>query len=143
MSAKTVLLIDDEETPRWALASWLIGRGLSIATAASGEEALGIVKNDPDIAVVVLDINMPGLNGMETLAAIKAMRPDMEAVIVTGHPTVEYALEGRRLGVLEYLAKPCDIHVLFRTIRQAMGRAVTRTCSWDGAVTDQGREARA
>jgi len=122
MAVKTVLLVDDEDNLRWALSSWFAKQGLSVLTAASGEEAIAIMRNDPTVAVAVLDINMPGLNGIETLATLKALRPDVEAIIVTGYPTVEYALEGMRLGAIEYLAKPCDIHLLYETVQKALSR---------------------
>lgn len=123
MTMKTVLLVDDEENLRFALSNWLSGQGLSVVTAASGEEAVDIVRRDPAVAVAVLDVNMPGLNGIETLAALKALRPELESVIVTGYPTVEYALEGMRLGAVEYLSKPCDIHHLLEVVQKALSRA--------------------
>ncbi len=123
MIAKTVLLVDDEDNLRWALSGWLARKGLTVATAASGEEALDMVRDDPSIAVAVLDVNMPGLNGIETLTALRAMRPELGSVIVTGYPTVEYALEGMRLGAVEYLTKPCDIHLLFEAIQKALSKA--------------------
>ncbi len=123
MPGKTVLLIDDEANLRWALSQWLATRGLSVQTAASGEEALDILRHDPDVAVAVLDVNMPGLSGMETLRAIKATRPEVETIIVTGYATAQCALESMRLGAMEYLAKPCDIHVLLEAVQQALARA--------------------
>lgn len=120
---KTVLLVDDEENLRFALSTWLSGHGLTVLTAATGEEAIAIVRRDPAVAVAVLDVNMPGLNGIETLAALKALRPDLESIIVTGYPTVECALEGMRLGASEYLSKPCDIHQLFEVVKKALSRA--------------------
>jgi len=135
MTVKTVLLVDDEENLRFALSNWLTGQGLSVLTAASGEEALAIVRRDPAVAVAVLDINMPGLNGIETLTALKALRPEMESIIVTGYPTVEYALEGLRLGAVEYLSKPCDIHLLLEVVQKALSRAA-RNPRWSNGQTD-------
>lgn len=135
MNVKTVLLVDDEENLRDTLSSWFARRGLSVTTAASGEEAIEIVRRDPAVAVAVLDINMPGLNGIETLATLKGLRPEMEAIIVTGYPTVEYALEGKRLGAVEYLAKPCDIHLLFETVQNALSRAAANP-HWSQGQTD-------
>lgn len=135
MTVKTVLLVDDEENLRFALSSWLSGQGLSVLTAASGEEALEIVRRDPAVAVAVLDVNMPGLNGIETLTALKVLRPEMESIIVTGYPTVEYALEGLRLGAIEYLSKPCDIHLLLEVVQKALARAA-RNPRWSNGQTD-------
>jgi DNA-binding NtrC family response regulator len=142
MTVKTVLLVDDEENLRWALSSWFSSRGLSVLTADSGEAALEIVRHDPDVAVAVLDIKMPGLNGIETLSELKAIRPELEAVIVTGYPTVEYALEGQRLGAVEYLAKPCDIHLLFDAVQKALSRAASNP-RWSKGQADAADSAEA
>ncbi len=126
MAGNSVLLIDDETMLTENLSAWLSGRGLSVKTAASGEEGLAILKQDATIGVAVLDINMPGLDGLETLKAIKATRPDVETIFMTGYPTVEYALEGMRLGAFEYLTKPIDIKILLQCITDALRRAAQK-----------------
>ncbi|MGE4538772.1 MAG: response regulator [Desulfovibrio sp.] len=126
MTGKTVLLVDDEAGLTAVLAKRLTARGLTVKTAGSGEEGLSVLRDDKDIALAVLDINMPGLDGLETLKAIKSMRPEVEALILTGYPSVESALEGMRLGAYEFLSKPCDMEELYARVMEALARADAR-----------------
>ncbi|EFL53060.1 response regulator receiver protein [Solidesulfovibrio fructosivorans JJ]] len=126
MTEKTVLLVDDEAGLTAVLAKRLTARGLTVKTAGSGEEGLSILRDDKDIALTVLDINMPGLDGLETLKALKSLRPEVEAIILTGYPSVESALEGMRLGAYEFLSKPCDTEELYARVMEALARADTR-----------------
>ncbi|MFU2210384.1 response regulator [Solidesulfovibrio sp. C21] len=126
MAGKTVLLVDDEAGLTAVLAKRLKARGLTVKTAGSGEEGLSVLGDDKDIALAVLDINMPGLDGLETLKAIKSMRPEVEALILTGYPSVESALEGMRLGAYEFLSKPCDMEELYARVMEALARADAR-----------------
>lgn len=123
MAGKTVLLVDDEAGLTAVLAKRLTARGLTVKTAGSGEEGLAVLRGDASIALVVLDINMPGLDGLETLQEMKAMRPGVEALILTGYPSVESALEGMRLGAYELLSKPCDTEELHARVLEALARA--------------------
>ncbi|MEA4855080.1 response regulator [Solidesulfovibrio sp.] len=123
MAGKTVLLVDDEAGLTAVLAKRLASRGLTVKTAASGEEGLAVLRQDPDIALAVLDINMPGMDGLETLREAKALRPDVEALILTGYPSVEAALEGMRLGAYELLSKPIALEDLYTRVTEALARA--------------------
>ncbi|MGD9608957.1 MAG: response regulator [Desulfovibrionaceae bacterium] len=123
MTRRTVLLVDDEAGLTAILAKRLTARGLVVKTAVSGEEGLELVRRDPDIGLAVLDINMPGLDGLETLRALKASRPEVEAIILTGYPSPEGALEGMRLGAYEFLSKPCDTDELYQRVIEALARA--------------------
>lgn len=124
MTGKTVLLVDDEAGLTAVLAKRLASRGLTVKTAASGEEGLDALRADPDIALAVLDVNMPGMDGLQTLREFKALRPELEALILTGYPSVEGALEGMRLGAYEFLSKPCDMEELYARVMEALSRAV-------------------
>uniref|UniRef100_I2Q0Y2 Response regulator with CheY-like receiver, AAA-type ATPase, and DNA-binding domains n=1 Tax=Desulfovibrio sp. U5L TaxID=596152 RepID=I2Q0Y2_9BACT len=126
MTGKTVLLVDDEAGLTAILAKRLSARGLAVKTAASGEEGLAVLRDAPDVGVAVLDINMPGLDGLETLREMKALRPDVEALLLTGYPSVEGALEGMRLGAYEFLTKPCDMEELHARVLEALARAEAR-----------------
>jgi DNA-binding NtrC family response regulator len=126
MAGKTVLLVDDEAGLTAILAKRLSARGLAVKTAASGEEGLAVLRDAPDVGVAVLDINMPGMDGLETLRELKALRPDVEALILTGYPSVEGALEGMRLGAYEFLSKPCDMEELHARVLEALARADAR-----------------
>lgn len=114
-----ILLVDDEAPFVEALAKRLDKRGMSVITAFSGPEALNKLEADSGIDVVVLDVKMPGMDGIETLKAIKVARPLVEVVMLTGHATVESAIEGMKLGALDYLMKPCEMEVLMTKVQEA------------------------
>jgi DNA-binding NtrC family response regulator len=117
-----VLLVDDEAPFVDALAKRLGKRGVKVTTAFSGPEALQKLEEDSRIDVVVLDVKMPGMDGVETLKAIKAARPLVEVVMLTGHATVESAIEGMKLGALDYLMKPCEIEILMTKLQEARNK---------------------
>ena len=118
MHAK-VLLVDDEAPFVEALAKRLIKRELTVVTALSGVEALEKLEQDSHIDVVILDVKMPGIDGIETLRAIKGKYPLVEVVMLTGHATVESAIEGMKMGALDYLMKPCDMEILMVKVGEA------------------------
>jgi len=117
----SVLLVDDEVAFVEALSRRLGKRGFRVVTATSGPEALealeegGATRTD----VVILDVKMPGMDGLETLAAIKERHPLVEVVMLTGHATVESAIEGMKRGAFDYLMKPCEMDVLTAKLEQA------------------------
>ncbi|WP_027180245.1 response regulator [Maridesulfovibrio bastinii] len=117
-----VLLVDDEIHFVEAIARRLSKRGLKIHEAHSGVEALEVLREVPEMDVVVLDVKMPGLDGLETLKAIKSEYPVLEVVMLTGHATVESAIDGMKLGAFDYLMKPCEIEILMEKISQAKAR---------------------
>ena len=114
-----VLLVDDEVPFVEALSKRLDKRGIRVIPAFSGLEALEKLEGDSSIDSVVLDVKMPGMDGIDTLKAIKAAHPLVEVVMLTGHATVESAIEGMKLGALDYLMKPCDMDVLLAKIQDA------------------------
>jgi DNA-binding NtrC family response regulator len=114
-----VLLVDDEAPFVEALTKRLGKRGVNVTTALSGVEALQKLDEDSRIDVVVLDVKMPGMDGVETLKAIKGAHPLVEVVMLTGHATVESAIEGMKLGALDYLMKPCEIEILMTKLQEA------------------------
>jgi len=115
-----VLLVDDEETFRETLAKLLRRRGLDVATAASGEEGLErLVEHLPD--VVVLDLRMPGLDGLATLSRINELRPGTRVVILTGHGSVEAGVEALSSAAWDFLLKPISPDQLVEVILAAAG----------------------
>jgi DNA-binding NtrC family response regulator len=117
-----VLLVDDEAPFVEALAKRLEKRGVTISTAMSGAEALEKLKAKSNIDIVVLDVKMPGMDGIDTLKAIKAERPMVEVIMLTGHATVESAIEGMKLGALDYLMKPCEMEILLAKLQEAKAK---------------------
>jgi DNA-binding NtrC family response regulator len=116
-----VLLVDDEEQFVETLAMRLEARDFAVATAFSGDQALDYLKaNEADVAV--LDVLMPGLSGIDTLGMMKKIRPLTEVIMLTGHATVETAIEGMKLGAFDYLMKPTEIDELVAKITKAQRR---------------------
>jgi DNA-binding NtrC family response regulator len=116
-----VLLIDDEDRFRETTGKLLNKKGFDIITAATGEEGLTRMGEIPD--VVVLDVKMPGMDGHLVLREIKAMRPDIPVIMLTGHgrkPSFTIAMEE---GAFDYLVKPCDVNTLVASIHEAHGAA--------------------
>ena len=119
MLTTRILLVDDEQGFISTLAKRLTSRNLEVETALSGDEALEHLELQSDTDVVVLDVKMPGMDGLQTLRQIKALHPLVEVILLTGHATVPTAVEGMRLGAFDYLMKPCDIADLTAKIRKA------------------------
>ena len=116
-----VLLVDDEEQFVETLAQRLETRGFVVDTALDGDRCLAILK-EKNMDVVVLDVQMPGRSGIDTLKEIKYLRPLTEVIMLTGHATVETAIEGMKLGAFDYLMKPTEIDDLMAKINQAHAR---------------------
>ncbi|MBU4566235.1 MAG: response regulator [Desulfarculus sp.] len=121
MTAKpeiSVLLVDDEESYREALARRLSRRGLNVAQEADGEAALARLGAEaPD--VVLLDVKMPGLDGLEVLRRIKKARPLTEVILLTGHAHLETSITGLERGAFDYLLKPVPLEELVEKIHDA------------------------
>lgn len=118
MESFNVLLVDDEAEFLETLVKRLKKRGLDIFQAYSGEKALDIIKTQT-IDVVVLDVRMPGIDGIQTLQEIKKIDPLVEVIMLTGHASVEVAIEGMELGAFDYLMKPTEIDELFYKLQDA------------------------
>lgn len=116
-----VLLVDDEEEFVETLAQRLEVRDLDVATALSGTDALEQLE-DRDLDVVVLDLQMPGVDGIEVLRKIKERKPLIEVIMLTGHATVETAIEGMKLGAFDFLIKPTETDELLEKIARAFSR---------------------
>lgn len=113
-----VLLVDDEPEFIDALSQRLELREFEIKTALSGDEALGVLE-DTEIDVIVLDVMMPGKDGIETLKEIKARIPLAHVIMLTGNATVETAITGMKLGAYDYLMKPTQTADLVTKITSA------------------------
>ncbi|MCU0560771.1 MAG: response regulator [Desulfobacterales bacterium] len=116
-----ILLVDDEADFVEMLSLRLKEIGESVLSAFSGGECLKILAKT-DIDVVILDVKMPGMNGVETLAEIKKAHPLVEVIMLTGHGTIETALEGMKLGAYDLLIKPADFHELIEKLNNARRR---------------------
>jgi DNA-binding response OmpR family regulator len=143
MHKARVLVVDDEEVFVEMLAERLEARGLEVDKAFDGEEALEKIKSK-DLDVVILDVLMPGKDGIEVLREIKQLKPLTEVIMLTGHATVQTAIDGMKLGAYDYLLKPTETKDLLEKIqgayrrkyeqeeriRQAEIDRITRTKAW-------------
>ncbi|RLB12720.1 MAG: response regulator [Deltaproteobacteria bacterium] len=118
---KRILLVDDEKDFVEALAERLRNRDFDVTTAFTGEEALEKLK-EYNFDVAIVDVKMPGLDGIETLKEIKKLKPLTEVLMLTGHGTVETAIEGMKHGAYDFLMKPCEMDTLLEKIGDAYER---------------------
>jgi len=118
VEAIRVLLVDDEAEFLETLVKRLKKRRVDVQGVRSGEEALDLIRRQP-VDVVVLDVKMPGMDGIQTLKAIKSMDPLVEVIMLTGHASVEVAIQGMELGAFDYLMKPMDIDELLYKVQDA------------------------
>lgn len=124
MTDINIMLVDDEQRFLFTTQKLLEKKGYKVKTASSGTDALEILKNH-NIQIVILDIKMPGMDGIATLKKIKHDFPLIEVIILTGHGTVESAVEGVKLGAANYLIKPVDIDDISQKIEEAFEKRQT------------------
>ena len=113
-----IMLVDDEERFLETTAKLLNKNGIDVVTANSGTKALEILQTQ-NIHVVILDVKMPGMDGIETLKQIKARYPLVEVIMLTGHGTMDSAIEGLKSGATDYLMKPTDVNILIHCLETA------------------------
>ena len=105
---KTILIVDDEKSICKSLGSILIDEGYEILTAGSGEEAMKVIEEDPP-QLVILDIWLPGIDGIETLKMIKSRYPQIRVIMISGHGTIETAVKATKLGAFDFFEKPLSM----------------------------------
>lgn len=118
MGTFNVLLVDDEAEFLETLVKRIKKRDVNVTGVESGEKALEFLDEQP-VDVVVLDVRMPGMDGIETLRELKKRHPLVEVIMLTGHASLEVAIEGMELGAFDYLMKPIDIDELLYKLEDA------------------------
>ena len=118
MAHDRILLVDDEESFVDALQKRLIARGFSVEAAGSGEDAVSKAKRHA-FDVVILDLAMPGMDGIETLKRLRKNDPDLQIILLTGHGSIEKAVEATKLGAMDFIQKPAKLPDLLEYIREA------------------------
>jgi DNA-binding NtrC family response regulator len=118
VDAFSVLLVDDEEEFLETLVKRLAKRKLMVTGVTNAQDAIRILNEKP-IDVVVLDVKMPGMDGLEALREIKNTSPQVEVIMLTGHANMEAAIQGMELGAFDYLMKPMDIDELLYKLQDA------------------------
>ena len=123
MEKMKIMLVDDEERFLSTTCKLLLKKGYAVETARSGPEALEMLRTHR-AHVVVLDVKMPGMDGIAVLKAIKRQFPMIEVIMLTGHATVESAIEGLQSGATDYLMKPADISMIIQKAEEAYAKRV-------------------
>jgi DNA-binding NtrC family response regulator len=121
MSKMVMMLVDDEERFLSTTSKLLSKKGIEPLTAISGQEALDKLEKEY-VDVVILDVKMPGMDGVTALKHIKARYPLVEVIMLTGHGTIDSAVEGMKTGAYDYLTKPCDLDELMAKAEEAFAR---------------------
>ena len=118
---KKVLIIDDEEGVRESL-TLILSDYYSLIVTEDAEQGIDCIREDPNIGLVLLDIKMPGHNGLEILEKIKSLNPEVPIVIVTGYKSVETATEAVRLGASGYIVKPFKAEEILDVVRKKLDK---------------------
>jgi DNA-binding NtrC family response regulator len=115
LGTKSILVVDDEPAMRESLRDWLIELGYRVETCSSGDEALTLI-SERNHDVLILDLKLPGKNGLEVLKEAKKLQPDVKGIIISAYPSVDTAIEAMRQGAIEYLPKPLDLSKLEKLV---------------------------
>lgn len=117
---KPILIVEDEAIMRESLRDWFADSGYVVETAEAGEKALQTIA-EHDFGVVILDMRLPGKNGIEVLKEARAKRPELKGIIITAYPSVQTAVEAMKQGAIEYLPKPFEMNNLEKIVRETLG----------------------
>jgi DNA-binding NtrC family response regulator len=116
-----VLLVDDEKDFLTVMSERMTARGMQVSTAESAQEALQQVERG-GFDAIVLDLMMPGVDGIQTLKAIKKRNPALQVILLSGHATLEKGVEAMKLGAMDFVEKPADIDLLTDKIKKAQAK---------------------
>lgn len=119
MSGEKILVVDDELFVRELLFEFLTNENFQVILADCGEKAVEAIQSDP-VEVALIDLKMPGLDGIETLKKIKGIYPNILSIIMTGYPTLESSIEALRCGAYDYVIKPFKLEELKSSVKKAL-----------------------
>ncbi|MFB0559281.1 MAG: sigma-54-dependent transcriptional regulator [Dehalococcoidales bacterium] len=117
---KPILIVEDEAIMRDSLRDWLTDGGYQVETAEEGEGALKAI-DEQDFGIVILDLRLPGKDGLEVLREAKVKRPQLKGIIITAYPSIPTAVEAMKEGAIDYLPKPFDLNDLEKSIQKILG----------------------
>src|SRR5437773_12074152 len=115
-----ILIVDDEEVLRDVLDAVLRRAGFEIVPAASGEEALSVLDGDENIDLVILDIMLPGISGIDTLRAVRIANPNLPVIVITAFSSIDGAIEAMKHGAFHYIPKPFKNEEVVLTVNKAL-----------------------
>lgn len=118
--ANPILVVEDEDIMRESLRDWLTDAGYQVETAEKGEEALKVIA-ERDFSLLILDLRLPGGDGIDLLRQARAKQPKLKGIIITAFPSVPTAVEAMKEGAIDYLTKPFDLNRLEESIRSTLG----------------------
>jgi len=121
MESKPILIVDDEKNIRMTLSQSLESLGVETDTSENGEEALVKLK-EKDFGLMLLDIRMPGMDGMDVLRRVREVRPDIRIIMITAYGTIESAVEAMKLGAVDFLQKPFGPEEIRELVSRVMNR---------------------
>jgi DNA-binding NtrC family response regulator len=117
MSEK-VLLVDDEREFLEIMSERMRARGMIVTTTESADQALSIIEKE-SFDAIIMDFQMPGMDGMDALKAIKKKKPELQIILLTGYATVEKTVEAMKIGATDFLEKPADLEALVEKVKSA------------------------
>jgi len=117
---ETILIVEDEAGPRESL-RMILSSFYDVYAVANGQEAIDLIR-EQNISLITLDLNMPGLSGIDVLKEIKKMKPDIEVVIITASETLPNAQKGMRFGASDFISKPFHVAEVITIIRKSIER---------------------
>jgi NADH-quinone oxidoreductase subunit E len=117
---KPILVVEDEAIMRDSLRDWLTDSGYPVSTVENGEEALETITKQ-DFGLLILDLRLPGKDGLHILKEARARRPELKGIIITAYPSLETAVEAMKGGAVDYLAKPIDLNQLEKLVQETLG----------------------
>jgi DNA-binding NtrC family response regulator len=116
-----VLLVDDEKDFLSIMSERMQTRGMDVSTAASAKEAIQLAETE-SFDAIILDLQMPEMDGLQALKALKARKPELQIILLTGHATVERGIEAMKLGAMDLMEKPADLKILTEKIKKAQAK---------------------
>jgi DNA-binding NtrC family response regulator len=116
-----VLLVDDEKDFLSIMSERMQTRGMDVSTAASAKEAIQLAETE-SFDAIILDLQMPEMDGLEALKALKTRKPELQIILLTGHATVERGIEAMKLGAMDLMEKPADLKILTEKIKKAQAK---------------------
>ena len=117
---KPILVVEDEAIMRESLRDWLTESGYQVETIEQGEEALKTIA-ERDFGILILDLRLPGKDGLEVLREARAQNPKLKGIIITAYPSVQTAVEAMKIGAIDYLPKPFSLDALEKLVQETLG----------------------